>query len=377
MPNLIAVYEQTLEHLLGPVQHFLHDPSVSEVMINGFDEIYIERRGKLERTEVRFQNEDALRAAMRNVAQFVGKRLDPSFLSLEARLPNGSRVHIMQPPASRKGLCATIRKFAHTPLSLYDMVAAGTLSEQAAEVLDLCVQLGKNIVVSGGTSSGKTTLLNTLSARISADERILVLEDSTELQLQQEHVVSFEAQPPDRHGHGGITIRELFKASLRMRPDRIVIGEIRGGEALDMIQAMTSGHAGSMSTCHANNPRDALNRLETMALMGGVEMPLFAIRSQLASALDLIIQIVRSRDGHRRITHITEVLELNDAGSITICDLFRVDMGGEGGIETVGQLMHTGARPRFHQELALMGLANQVRLSRPLWFAEDRGAPSL
>jgi pilus assembly protein CpaF len=367
MANVIAVYEQTLDHLLGPIRSFLHDPSVSEVMINGFDEIYIERRGKLERTEARFRNEDALRAAMRNVAQFVGKRLDASTPSLEARLPDGSRVHMVQPPAARKGLCVTIRKFSDRRLSLDDLVAFGTLTEQAAEFLGICVALAKNVIVSGGTGSGKTTLLNVLSAMIPAGERIVVLEDSSELQLQQEHVVPFEAQPADWHGRGGITIRELFRASLRMRPDRIVVGETRGGEALDMIQAMTSGHAGSMSTCHANSPRDALNRLETMALMGDVDMPLFALRAQVASAIDLVVQIARFHDGTRRLTYISEVLDLNTAGSIEMRDLFRYAAGAAGGEGQRGGLVHTGVRPRFSQEPALMGIENRIRLSRAMW----------
>jgi pilus assembly protein CpaF len=371
MANINAVYEQTLAHLLGPIRSFLHDPSVTEVMINGFDEIYIERRGTLERTDVRFRDADALQAAMRNVAQFVGKRLDSSTPSIEARLPNGSRVHIVQPPASRKGICVTIRKFSNTRLSLSDMVTSGTLTEQAAESLGICVALEKNIIVSGGAGSGKTTLLNALSAMIPANKRILVLEDVSELQLQQEHLVPFEAQAPDRHGHGGITIRELLQASLRMRPDRIVIGEVRGGEALDMIQALTSGHAGSMSTCHAPSPRDALNRLETMALMSGVDLPLVALRAQVASAIDLIVQMARFPDGSRRLTYVTEVLDLNAAGGIEVRDLFRFDLGAEGGGGKVGTLLHTGARPRFHREPALLGLESRIRLSRPLWGAEE------
>ncbi len=339
----IDLYRATLAHLLGPIQPFLDDPGVTEVMINGPDEIYIERAGRLERTDACFADEDSLRAALRNIAQFVGKRLIPEQPSLEARLPDGSRVHIVQPPAARKGLCATIRKFSEQRLSLNDLVARGTLTAAAAEFLGLCIMLEKNIIVSGGTGSGKTTLLNVLSSMIPTTDRIIVLEDSTELQLQQPHVLPFEVQAPDRHGRGGMTIRELFRASLRMRPDRIVVGECRGGEALDMIQAMTSGHSGSLSTCHANTPKDALNRLETLALMAGVEIPLVALRAQVGSAIDLIVQIDRI-GADRRVTYISEVGGLTEARTLTVIDLFRYN-------SHAASLVPTGIVPSFTDQL--------------------------
>jgi pilus assembly protein CpaF len=367
-----AIYERTIGHFLAPVREYLDDESVSEVMINGAGEIYIERAGKLERIEGGFEDEESLEAALRNIAQFVGKRLTPDNPSIEARLPDGSRVHIVQPPAARKGFCVTIRKFSKTKLALGDLVTRGALSEDAAEFLGLCVALAKNIIVSGGTGSGKTTLLNCLSAMIPDDQRIIVLEDSSELQLQQEHVLPFEVQPSDRDGRGGISIRELFRASLRMRPDRIIIGECRGGEAIDMIQAMTSGHSGSLSTCHANSPRDALSRLETMALMGGVEIPLGALRSQVASAVDLVIQISRFADGSRRVTHVSEILGLGDDGGYRSSDLFRFDPKGrddEGKIQ--GSLAWTGERPTFRKEPFVKGLDDRIQLTRDLWKVEE------
>jgi pilus assembly protein CpaF len=368
MSNVTQIYERTLEHFLRPVGEFLNDPTVSEVMINGFDEVYIERRGLLERTDASFGDATALEAAVRNIAQFVGKRLTPETPSIEARLPNGSRVHIVQAPAARKGLCVTIRKFEKKKLDLQSLIDRGSLSEEAAEFLGICVSLAKNIIVSGGTGSGKTTLLNCLSGLIAQDERIIVLEDSSELQLQQEHVLPFEAQAPDRNGRGGVTIRELFRASLRMRPDRIIIGECRGGEALDMIQAMTSGHSGSLSTCHANTPLDALNRLETMALMAGVEIPLFALRSQVASAIDLIVQISRFPDGARRLTHISEVLPLSENSRYQVQDVFLYDPAAarRKGIEAP-QLEWTGARPTFRAQPFVSGLAERIDKTEAVW----------
>ena len=373
MAETTEIYSSALEHLLGPIREYLEDPSVSEVMINGFDEIYIERAGKLTRTPAEFPTRHALEAAMRNVAQFVGKRLTPENLSIEARLPDGSRVHMVQAPASPRGLSVTIRKFSKTSIDLPSLVSRNTLSPTAAEFLGLCVAMAKNIIVSGGTGSGKTTLLNCLSGMIPAGERIIVIEDSSELQLQQEHVVPFEVKTPDRDGRGGISVRELFRASLRMRPDRIVVGECRGGEALDMIQAMTSGHSGSLSTCHANGPLDALNRLETMALMGGVDLPLVALRAQVASAIDLVVQISRFRDGSRRIESITEVLGLGEGGVYSIRELFRFSFtryDDQAGV--VGELLPTGERPSFAEGLHTKGMADLVDLTRDLWSIEER-----
>lgn len=358
--NTVQLFEKSLARLLNPVADYLEDEAVSEVMINGYSEIFIEKAGKIEKTNAQFDDEAALEAAMRNIVQFVGKRLDPLDPSIEARLPDGSRVHIVQAPAARKGLCVSIRKFSKHKLALSDLVDKGTLTEETSEFLSLCVAMAKNMIVSGGTGSGKTTLLNCLSSMISESERIIVLEDSSELQLQQEHVLPFEVQHPDRFGHGGISIRGLFKASLRMRPDRIIVGECRGGEALDMIQAMTSGHSGSLSTAHANTPKDALNRLETMMLMGGLEMPLAAIRSQVASALHLVVQISRFHDGSRRITHITEILGLSDDNNYQVTDLYHLDSQSK-------KLVWSGNRPTFAHELDNSGYSEKIKLSHKLW----------
>lgn len=359
-----SLYQASLKHLLGPIQHLVEDESISEVMINGHSEVYIERQGRIERSADSFPSARALEAAMRNLAQFVGKRLTPESQSIEARLPDGSRVHIVQAPASGKGMAVTIRKFSRQTLTLNGLVEKGTLSPAAAELLDFAVVLAKTLLVSGGTGSGKTTLLNCLSGSIPAGERILVLEDSTELQLQQPHVVPLEVQAPDRYGRGGINIRELFRASLRMRPDRIIVGECRGGEALDMIQAMTSGHSGSMSTLHANTPRDALNRLETMALMSGVEIPLSALRAQISSAVDLIVQIARLHDGSRRITRISEVLGMGEDGRIKLTDLFVLEFEDDG----TPRLKATGQSPSFSEELRIHPeLRDKIRESGPLW----------
>lgn len=360
MSRITAIYERTLSHFLEPVGAFLADPEVSEVLINGPDEIFVERAGRLERTEARFRDGPALEAAVRNVAQFAGKRLVPETPSVEARLPDGSRVHIVQPPAARRGLCVSIRKFARRELDMAGLVGRGTLSAEAAELLGLCVALAKNLIVSGGTGSGKTTLLNCLSGFIPADERIIVLEDSSELQLQQPHVLPFEAQAPDRNGRGGASIRELFRASLRMRPDRVLVGECRGAEALDMIQAMTSGHSGSLSTLHANSPGDALSRLETMALMADVELPLHALRGQVASAVDVVVQISRMADGARRVTHVSEVGPLGEDGRYRVRNLYRLD-------PVSGSLVWSGVPVSFADEPAWKGLADRIQLTAPLW----------
>lgn len=375
MAQTNEIYQQTLKHLLAPVEVFLEDESVSEVMINGWDDIYVERAGKLEHVDARFEDEAALFAAMRNVAQYVGKRLVPENPSIEARLPDGSRVHIIQPPAARQGMSVAIRKFSKNQLDLPALVEKKSLSEEAAEFLGICMALAKNIIVSGGTGSGKTTLLNCLSTMIPATERILVLEDSSELQLQQDHVVSFEVQAPDRQGRGGISIRDLFRASLRMRPDRILVGECRGAEALDMIQAMTSGHSGSLSTLHANTPRDSLGRLETMALMANVGLPLFALRSQVASAVELIVQIARFHDGSRRITYISEVLGLSDDGDYRVQDLYRFRASSKStALQVTGALEWTGIQPSFKTAPYFGGLNDRISLTRPLW-AEQEVSP--
>jgi pilus assembly protein CpaF len=366
MDNLLNLYQASITHFFKPIKAFLEDDSVSEVMINGHEEIYIERGGKLELTDCRFDDAQALESALKNIAQFVGKRLIPENQSIEARLPDGSRVHIVQAPSARKGACVAIRKFSKHKLDVARLIEAGSLSEEAAEFLTIAVGLAKNIIVSGGTGSGKTTLLNVISSMILEGERIIVLEDSSELQLQQSHVVPFEVTPPGRNGLGGISMRELFRASLRMRPDRIIVGECRGGESLDMIQAMNSGHGGSMSTAHANTPRDALTRLEVMCLMGDVEIPLSALRAQVASAIDLVIQISRFHSGARKITHISEVLPLGDDGHYAVKDLFNLRVP-EGGNIDQGVLTWTGNEPGFKTEPFLHGFRDTIKFTKDLW----------
>jgi pilus assembly protein CpaF len=376
MGQLVGVFDQTIRHLLGPIRDLLDDASISEVMINGPDEVYIERAGRLQLTDRKFADAAALEAAMRNVAQYVGKRLTAEELSIEARLPDGSRVHMLRPPAARNGLCVAIRKFSKTKLDLDALVQRGALTAHAAEFLGIAVALAKNVIVSGGTGSGKTTLLNCLSGMIPAGERIIVIEDSSELRLLQDHVLYFEVQAPDRNGRGGISVRDLFRGSLRMRPDRIVVGECRGGEALDMIQAMTSGHSGSLSTCHANTPVDALGRLETMAMMGGVEFPLHALRTQLASAIDLIVQVSRFRDGSRKIESIAEVLDLDEAGRYRLAEIYQFRARGvdaEGKVQ--GELEWTGRQPRFAEEPFAKGFAERIGLTAGLWRRPAADAP--
>jgi pilus assembly protein CpaF len=373
--SLKPIFEETLTHLLAPIRSYLSDDSVTEIMINGAEEIYIERAGRLSRIQERFPSEEALQAAARNIAQYAGKRLTSEQASIEARLPDGSRVHIVQPPAARKGLCIAIRRFSKKKLDLGQLVERRALTPQCAEFLSVCVKIKKNVMVSGGTGSGKTTLLNCLSAMIPATERIIVIEDSSELQLQQEHVVPFEAQAADRFGKGGISIRELFKGSLRMRPDRIIVGECRGGEALDMIQAMSSGHGGSMSTCHADTPRDALGRLETMALMGGVDLPLMSLRAQVASAVNVIVQVSRTADGQRRIVDVTEVLGIDDNYRYQTRQLFCLRRSVDGGADELawsGQVPSFAAVVRYdHSTLPKDSLTTQI------WADNTPGSPSL
>ncbi|HEX7603533.1 MAG TPA: CpaF family protein, partial [Polyangiaceae bacterium] len=302
------VFAETILQFLEPVRRFLDDPSVSEIMINGPNQIYIERKGQLTLTDAKFESREALIAALRNMAQFVGKHVDELRPILEGRLPDGSRIEALLPPVAPDGPHVAIRRFFQETLTIDRLIGFGALTEDCAQALHAFVAAKMNILVAGGTGSGKTSMLNALSSFIPEGERVVVLEDSRELQLQRDHVVQLEARPADPKGKYAISIRDLFKATLRMRPDRIVVGEIRGGEALDLIQAMTSGHGGCLSTLHATYPRDTLSRLEPMAMMSDVDMPLLAMRIQLASAVNIICQVGRLQDGSRKITHITEVL---------------------------------------------------------------------
>ena len=364
--RLEAIFERTIAHFLEPVGEFLRDPSVSEVMINGPDEIYIERRGQLTLTDAKFPGDEALMAAIRNVLQYVGKRVAPEHPMMDARLPDGSRVHVAMPPCSRKGIVITIRKFSREAFDMDFLVRTGCLSELARDFLQLCTVTEKNLLLSGGTSSGKTSLLNVLSGYIQSDRRIVVIEESSELQLQQPHVISLESRSSDRYGRGEVTIRDLFKSSLRMRPDRVIVGESRGGEALDMIQAMTSGHAGSMTTLHADSPADALNRLETMAMMSNVEIPLAALRAQVASAIHVIVQMMRFADGSRRIVEISQVLPLDAHGGYQTESLFSLRMPKGESELSKAELQWTGAKLVFRNEVPVAAAVHKMPSLMPL-----------
>jgi len=333
---------------LGPLQRVLQDPSVTEIMVNGHDTIYVERNGKITRSPLRFASEQHLRRAIERIVGRVGRRIDESSPMVDARLQDGSRVNAVVPPLSVRGSSLTIRKFSETPFTVDNLIEFGSMTPQIAALLRAAVESRLNILVSGGTGTGKTTLLNVLSSFIPDGERIVTIEDAMELKLQQEHVVQLEARPPNIEGSGEITIRDLVRNSLRMRPDRIVVGECRSGEALDMLQAMNTGHDGSLSTLHANAPRDCIARLETLVLMAGMDLPLRAIREQIASAVDLIVQIQRLRDGSRRVTHVTEVLGM-EGDVVVLQDAFLFDFsaGTDAQGNFLGVQKPTGVRPRF------------------------------
>jgi pilus assembly protein CpaF len=341
----------------GPLQPLLEDPDVSEIMVNGPQNVYVERNGRIEQAPIVFAGEGHLMRIIDKIVSEVGRRIDESSPMVDARLPDGSRVNAIIPPLALCGPTLTIRKFAKQPYALQDLVRFGTLTQQSAEFLAACVAGKLNILVSGGTGVGKTTLLNALSAYIPDNERIITIEDSAELQLQQRHVIPLEARPANVEGRGEIKIRELVRNALRMRPDRLVVGEVRGAETLDMLQAMNTGHEGSLTTIHANAPRDALSRLETLVLTGGVELPLRAIREQIASAFDLLVQVSRLVDGSRRVTHVTEVVGL-ESEVITLQDLFVAPRPTQGLItsDLRGELSPTGLQPGFLGKLAANGV---------------------
>ena len=339
-----ALFEKTIAHYLAPITPYLADTQVAEVMCNTYEEIYIERDGKLIKTDARFPDPEAYEAAINNILQFTGKSINDEDYLVDTRLPDGSRVHVAKAPCARMGMAMTIRKFAKAMLDVDWLVHIGSLTDAAAEYLRVVIHNEQNLLVAGGTSSGKTSLLNALSQYIPAGQRVVVLEDSAELQLQLDHIISLEAKAPDPFGRGAVKIRDLFRSSLRLRPDRIIIGEVRGEEALDMIQAMTSGHGGSMGTLHANSCFDALNRLETMALMSEVELPLSALRSQVSSAIDVVVQLVRQVGGGRQVTQIAEVLPLGPDGHYALRDIFhRVPDTDDDGQKTM-PLVPTGER---------------------------------
>jgi len=359
----------------GPLEPFLRDDSVTEVMVNAHDRIYVERLGKIERTDAAFVDNAHLLRIIDKIVSQIGRRVDEASPMVDARLPDGSRVNAIIPPLALRGPTLTIRKFSRDPYTMNDLISFGSISPKAAQFLAACVKGKLNILISGGTGTGKTTTLNAMSAYIPGDERIVTIEDAAELQLQQEHVITLESRPPNIEGQGEIRIRELVRNALRMRPDRIIVGEVRGPETLDMLQAMNTGHEGSLTTIHANSPRDALSRLETLVLTAGVELPLRAIREQVSSAFDLLIQITRLVDGSRRISHVTEVLRM-ESDVITLQDIFLAKPPDErsptgGTIRLLSPLGSTGLKPNFLEKMA----ANGVVLQPSFFTNDDTDAP--
>lgn len=341
----------------GPIQRYLEDPEVTEVMVNSPDRIYIERAGRIQPTASRFLDETHLLRTIDRIVTGIGRRIDESSPMVDARLPDGSRVNAVIAPLALNGPILTIRKFSREPLTVDDLIGFGTLTPKAAEFLHACVKGKMSVLISGGTGTGKTTLLNVVSSFIPSDERIVTIEDAAELQLRQEHVLRLESRPSNLEGKGQVTIRDLVRNSLRMRPDRIVVGEVRGAESLDMLQAMNTGHEGSLSTVHSNSPRDALARIETMVLMAGYDLPVRAIREQVSSALNLVVHLARLRDGSRRIVNISEVQQM-EGDTIVMQDIFYYDysMGVDSTGRFLGHLKSSGIRPSFSEKLEHLGI---------------------
>ncbi|MBI2604648.1 MAG: CpaF family protein [Deltaproteobacteria bacterium] len=367
----MGVFQDSIDTFLGPVKSYLEDDTITEVLVNGPGEIFVERKGLLEKVPASFHDEQALQAAVRNIAQFVGRRVDDENPTLDARLPDGSRIHAVLPPASRKGTTLSIRKFSKASTTFIDLINRGSISKDAARFLDVCVYLAKNIIISGGTGSGKTTLLNVVGSRIPGTQRLLIIEDSSELNIKTDHVVYFETKPPNEAGKGAITIRDLIRSALRLRPDRIVVGEVRGPEALDLITAMNTGHGGSMGTTHANTSVDALVRLETLAMMGDTQVPVAAIRRQIAAAVHIVVQIKRMHDGSRKVTDIAEVVpEVDDFGRYQIRSIYQyVAQGKSKDGHIVGEMVPTGYIPSFMHEIELNRLPfGRDKFVAPAWY---------
>jgi pilus assembly protein CpaF len=351
------VVEELINDLtgFGPINPLILDEEITEIMVNGPHQVYVEKRGKIQLSSVQFRDNEHVMNIIDKIVSPIGRRIDESSPMVDARLPDGSRVNAIIPPLALNGPTITIRKFSKDPYTIEDLISFGTVTKEMAIFLDSCVKAQLNIFVSGGTGSGKTTTLNVLSNFIPQDERIVTIEDAAELQLGQEHVISLESRPPNIEGKGGVSIRDLVRNSLRMRPDRIVIGEVRGGEALDMLQAMNTGHDGSLATGHSNSPRDMIARLETMVLLAGVDLPVKAIREQIAGAVDVIIQQSRLKDGSRRIVNITEVQGL-EGDVIVLQDIFNFRQTGiDSNGKIIGKLIPTGVRPKFYERLETSG----------------------
>ncbi|MBN2694084.1 CpaF family protein [bacterium] len=349
------LYAESLKTFMLPIAEYIDDSSVSEVMINGYQDVYVERKGKITKVESRFDERGLMTLAV-NIAQYVGRQLNNENPRLDARLPDGSRIHIVIPPIAKNGIIVSIRKFFKEKLDVPRLIEFGSFTKEAARFIQVCVELQKNMIISGGTGSGKTTLLNVLSNYIPADQRILTMEDALELQLANEHVVRFETRPPDKQGKGRVSMGDLLHSALRLRPDRIILGEVRGEECFDLLQAMNTGHGGSMATVHANTPIETLSRLESLVLLGGIELPLRAIRSQVSSAINIVISASRYSDGSRRVSHISEILPLDKAGEYQVQDIFiytQTHKDPDGKIH--GYFAPTGVIPTFFRKIVASG----------------------
>jgi len=368
----MSVFETSVQVFLKPVLNYLKDDSVTEIMINGPKSIFIERAGHVEKVDVAFDDEQALMAAVRNISQYVGRPISEEAPFLDARLPDGSRIHAVVPPIAKNGTTVCIRKFSKNKLELKDLITRGALTPDAARFLDVCLFLKKNIIISGGTGSGKTTILNILASRCQPEQRIVVLEDSAELKIHNQHVVYLEGRPANEYGKGTVTLRDLVKSSLRLRPDRVVVGEVRGGEALDLISSMNTGHSGSMGTVHSNNPKECLTRLETLALMTDSEVPVQAVRAQVASAIQIVVELSRLQDGSRKITHISEGLGMDLHGNYQTSDIYLFEQWGrDKDGKVLGALNPTGNVPSFWREIEV----NQLPFPKEM-FQKKQGSSS-